>query len=93
MRWTISRARHRLSELIRSAARGPQAIYNRDRLVAFVVDAERFEALNEAAREAELPTLGQAFAVLRAILSEEGYELTAPERVDRPDEFPEVLAG
>ena len=40
MRWKVSEAKQNFSEVVKSAAVEPQLIFNRERLVAAVVDAE-----------------------------------------------------
>ncbi|HSG40225.1 MAG TPA: hypothetical protein VLE27_11350 [Thermoanaerobaculia bacterium] len=46
-----------------------------------------FEILDRHKREAERPSLGEAFSDLRRICAEEGYELAIPPRQDRPNPF------
>ena len=86
MKWTVARARRRFAELVRSAAREPQAIYNRDRLVAAVVDPETFAQL-ESQREEPKRSVGDAFAELRDICDREEYTLEVPARRDRESAF------
>jgi hypothetical protein len=77
--WTIATARQHLPELIDLAAREPQHVYRRDKLVATVVSPE-------LAREAESllrPSLAAKLAELRRLCTEESYELAAPPRRDR----------
>ena len=84
-RWTISGARKRLPKLIASAAREPQALYRRDKLVAAVVSPElkrEIEARGLGDRQRPLAT---ALGELRRLCREEGYELTTPKRRDRID--------
>lgn len=83
MKWTVAEARRRFAELVRSAAREPQAIYNRDRLVAAVVDPDTLRELVEARIQEPKRTVGDAFAELRTICEEDGYELELPARGDR----------
>ncbi|WP_296899130.1 type II toxin-antitoxin system prevent-host-death family antitoxin, partial [Thiohalocapsa sp.] len=44
MSWKIADAKQRFSELVRQAVAEPQLIYNRNRLVAAVIDAEDYQA-------------------------------------------------
>jgi len=81
--WTISTARQHLPELVASAAKEPQAIYRRNRLVAAVLSPEALEEL-KAARKT---SVGSAFARLRQICDEESYELVPALRHDRPNPF------
>jgi hypothetical protein len=86
-RWTIARARGGFSELLRAAGRSPQVVYNRDRVVAVVVDPETFRRLAEAGQR----SLGDAFAELRSVGSGADSSLIVAERTTRPDEFADVL--
>jgi hypothetical protein len=77
-RWTIADARRRFATVVRSAAREPQAIYNRDRLVAAVVSPEQ---------AAHTPSIADSFAELRRACEQEGYELVVATRRDRANPF------
>ena len=46
-----------------------------------------FEILDRQKREAERPTLSEAFSELRQICVEEDYELAIPSRQNRPNSF------
>ena len=81
LRWTIASARQNLPELVTLAAREPQDIYRRDKLVARVVGAD------ESSPPAGRPSLAQAFAELRQICAEENYALDVPARTDRRNTF------
>jgi PHD/YefM family antitoxin component YafN of YafNO toxin-antitoxin module len=81
--WTISSARQHLPALVASAAREPQAIYRRNRLVAAVLSPEALEEL-VAARKT---SVGSAFARLRQICREEDYQFVPASRRDRPNPF------
>lgn len=91
MKWTIAKARERLSELVRKAAHKPQPIFNRDKLVAAVIGAETYQEFQAWREKTERRTLADAFTELRTILAEERYSLTIPKRQDRPDTFAETL--
>lgn len=91
MNWSIAEAKQRFSEVVRRTAEEPQLIYNRDRLVAVVVQPEAFRGYEAWRKERERRTIGEAFAELRAICAEEGYEFELPAREDRPNPFAEVL--
>lgn len=94
MDWNVAQAKQRLSEVLREAAEEPQRIYNRRRLVAAVVNAERFEEFERWERQSAQRSIGNDFARLRAICAEEGdWELAVPEREDRPNSFAEALDG
>jgi prevent-host-death family protein len=91
MNWKIAEAKQRFSEVVRETAEGPQLIYNRDRLVAVIVDAEEygdFEAWKEKGKD---PSMAESIAEIRRICAEEGYDLEVPERRDRPNEFAAAL--
>lgn len=85
--WTIADARRRIAEVTRAAAREPQALYNRDRLVGVVVDPDEYEQFRRWREQQNSRTLADDFAELRAICAEEDYELIVPERRDRPNPF------
>jgi hypothetical protein len=79
-KWTIARARQQLPALIGAAAREPQRVYKRDRLVAAVVSPEVAEGLS-AAR----PPLAESLGELQRLCAQEKYELPEVTRRDRPD--------
>ena len=81
--WTISTARQQLPALVASAAKEPQAIYRRNRLVAAVLSPEALEELNTARKA----TVGSAFARLREICREEDFTFVPAPRHDRPNPF------
>lgn len=87
MNWKIGEAKQNLSRVVRESAEEPQLIFNRDRLVAVVVEPESFQEFQEWRQRREQRSLGEAFAELRALCEEEGYELIVPERSDRVNEF------
>ncbi len=91
MPWNIAQARQKFSEIVRRAADGPQLIYNRNRLVAVVIDAENFRAFKAWSEQAAGRTLDEQFAELRQIMEEEDYELTLPPRSTRQSAFIETL--
>jgi len=61
------------------AAREPQRVYRRDKLVAAVVSPELADAVENLRR----PSLAMKLAELQRLCAEENYELTAPPRRDR----------
>jgi hypothetical protein len=77
--WTIAAARQHLSELIGLAAREPQQVYRRDKLVATVVSPELADDVKNLRR----PGIAAKLAELQRLCAEENYELTAPLRRDR----------
>jgi glucose-6-phosphate isomerase len=91
MRWRVAAAKERFSEVVRAAAEEPQLILNRDRVVAAVVNAETFQAFEVWRSLQGRTSLAEAFAELRAICAEEGYQIEAPPRQDRPNAFANAL--
>lgn len=91
MRWKVAEAKQRLSEVIRSAANEPQLIYNRGRLVAAVVDPKTLQAFESWQQKKKGISVADAFAELRRVAAEEGYELELPTRQDRPNPLTETL--
>lgn len=91
MPWNIAQAKQRFSEVVKQAAREPQLIYNREHLVAAVIDAGEFDAFNRWRERSQRRTLADEFAELRKIAEEENYELILPPRTSRPNAFLEML--
>ena len=91
MPWNIAQAKQCFSQVVKQAAAEPQLIYNRDRLVAAVIDTETFGVFQTWRQRQSAKTLGEAFAELRKIAEEENYELIVPPRVDRPNAFLQML--
>ena len=81
-KWTIATARQNLPALIGSAAREPQRVYRRNKLVAAVVSPELADELAASQRR---PKLAEAVAQLRQLCEQENYELSTPPRKNRPD--------
>jgi hypothetical protein len=79
-RWTIASARQRLPSLIASAAREPQPVYRRNKLVAAVVSPEVAAGAVKPKRN-----VSEALADLRRLCAAEAYELPVPGRRDRPN--------
>jgi hypothetical protein len=78
-KWTIATARQYLPELMRLAAREPQQVYRRDRLVAAVVSPELADEVQRLRR----PGIAAKLAELQRLCAEDSYELTVPARQDR----------
>jgi prevent-host-death family protein len=91
MLWKIAEAKQRFSEVLRAAREAPQQVFNRDRLVAVVIDAETFEAFQSWREQQETVTLAEAFAELRDLCAAEDYPIVAPPRHDRDNPFAEAL--
>ncbi len=93
MNWNVAQAKQKLSEVLRAAAEEPQKIFNRQRLVAAVVNGETFEEFRQWRQRSEQKSIGEEFAELRRICAEEGgWELSSPKREDRPNAFAKALA-
>ena len=91
-KWKIAEAKQRLSEVIRAAEEEPQLIFNRDRLVAAVVQPNELEEFLAWRREVGRQSLFERFAELRQICDEESYSFDAAPRVDRPNPFADARA-
>lgn len=89
--WKVGQAKQRFSELLRAATREPQSIFNRDRLVAVVVDAATHEAFQAWRAERRERSLAEAFHQLRQLSLKERYTLKLPRRRDRINRFTDVL--
>ena len=83
MIWKIAQAKKRFSEMIHKAKREPQMIYNRNNIVAAVVNAEEYEEFKNYKRKMESDSLENAFSKFREICTEENYEIILPERKNR----------
>ena len=78
-KWTIATARQHLPELVGLAAREPQRVYRRDKLVAAVVSPALADAVDNLRR----PSLAAKLAELQRLCVEDSYELPAAPRRDR----------
>lgn len=87
MDWKVAEAKQRLSEVIRAAEEEPQWLYNRDRLVAAVVEPQTFQDFLAWREREQRPSIGEAFSELRRLCAEEGYTLEIPSRYDRANAF------
>ncbi|MCC5649088.1 type II toxin-antitoxin system prevent-host-death family antitoxin [Nostoc sp. XA013] len=91
MNWRIAEAKQRFSELIHAVTKEPQLIYNRNELVAVVVEAEMFEEFLKWRKQREKFSLADAFKELRQIAAEEDYILEVPCRQDRLNPFADAI--
>lgn len=91
MNWKIAEAKQRFSEVVKAAEDEPQLIFNRDRLVAALVEPDTFEEFLQWRHEAERRSLADSLAELRRICAEESYTLDLPARDDRPNPFADDL--
>jgi prevent-host-death family protein len=86
MKWTVAEARDKFADLLQNANKEPQSIFNRNRFVAAVIDAETFEAF-EAWQKERRQGVANAFDELKAICQEDDYKLEPPKRKNRPTPF------
>jgi len=91
LNWEIPEAQQRFAELIRSTNLEPQLIYDRQQLVAVVVDAETFQEFLLWHQQCQTPSLADAFAELRRLCAEDDYSLEVPTRQNRPLSFVDNL--
>ena len=89
--WRVAEAKEKFSEMLRRAAEAPQQIFSRDRLVTVVLGSETFERFETWNEQQDRVTLGEAFAGLRALCSEEGYVFEIPRRMDRANVFADTV--
>ena len=87
MNWKIDEAKQKFSELLDASVAEPQLIYDQDKLVAAVVEAEIFQEFLVWQQQHLKPSLADAFAQLRQICTEENYNLEVPSREDRANSF------
>ena len=94
MTWNIAQAKQQFSEVVRLSAQEPQAIYNRDKPVAVLINADDFEAFRQWRAGQYEPTLAAQFAEFRLALQQAGVDaLQIPARADvqRPNAFLQML--
>jgi len=91
MDWKIAEAKQKFSEVVRSAAKRPQHIYNRKRLVAVLIDPQEYRAFETWKEERRGPSMAEAIEEVRRICVEEDFDLELPERRDRTNPFAEAL--
>lgn len=84
MSWKVGSAKQRFSEVLRRAAAAPQAIHNRERLVATVIGPEDSRLFLEWRAQRRAP-MRELLSEARRIATEESYELVVPARRDRPN--------
>ncbi len=94
MTWNIAQAKQQFSEVVRLSVQEPQAIYNRDKPVAMLVNAELFEAFHQWHTRQHEPTLSEQFGEIRTALKDarlEGLDLPARSTTQRNNAFVEML--
>lgn len=94
MTWNIAQAKQQFSEVVRLSVQEPQAIYNREKPVAVLVNAAEYASFQQWRSAQHEPSLSAQFAELRAALQQAGVEaLQLPSRsaVQRPNAFVQML--
>jgi PHD/YefM family antitoxin component YafN of YafNO toxin-antitoxin module len=93
MTWNIAQAKQQFSEVVRLSVQEPQAIYNRDKPVAMLVNAELFEEFHQCHTRQHEPTLSEQFSEIRTALQDArlaGLELPARSTTQRSNAFVEI---
>ncbi len=88
MVWKIAEAKKKFSEMIHRVHDEPQEIYNRDSMVAVVIDPIQYEKFKSLRETQERESIGAAFDELRDICEAESYEIVIPERKNREAQWP-----
>ena len=89
--WRIGAAKQKFSEVVRRSQTEPQKIYNRDQLVAAVVNPDLLNTVEKRQRRSAR-SLADLFAEFRAVCADEDYELQVGKRRNR-EGWPEDLDG
>lgn len=90
MRWSVAEAKQKFSEVLRATTDEPQLIFNRERMVAVLVDPGEYDAFRSW-KDKQGQSIWEATAEIRRIAGEEGWELEVPARTNRPNAFDEML--
>ena len=96
MPWNIAQAKQQFSEVVRLSLQEPQAIYNRDKPVAMLVNAELFEAFHQWHTRQHEPTLSEQFSEIRAALQvapSAVVDIPVRSATQRSNAFVEMLAA
>jgi len=94
MTWNIAQAKQQFSEVVRLSAQEPQAIYNRDKPVAVLVNALEFETYEKWRTLQHEPSLTRQFAELRQALQQaqiDQLDIPARDTTQRPNAFVQLL--
>ncbi len=86
MKWTVAEARDKFADLLQNTRKEPQSIFNRNRFVAAVIDAETFEAF-EAWQKERRQSVANTLDELSTICQEDDYALETPSRKNRATPF------
>jgi hypothetical protein len=87
MNWKVAKAKQRFSEVVRKAAEAPQLVYNRERMVAAVIDAQTYQDFQAWREGRERRSLADAFDELRRQLPAGTRALPRVPRRDRRNAF------
>ena len=88
MKVEIADAKVNFSELIRKAEKELQFIYNRDRMVAVVVNREEYEEFERIKKNITERNIASALNEFSSICSEESYVFETPARNNRKVDLP-----
>lgn len=94
MTWNIGQAKQQFSEVVRLCGQEPQAIYNREKPVAVLVNAAEFETFHRWRTAQHEPSLSEQFGELRAALQEarlQAPDIPARRAAQRPSAFVQML--
>lgn len=91
MNWRIAQAKQKFSQLISAVRQEPQLIYNRDQLVAAVIEAKMFQQFLAWQQVQQKPSFTQTFAELARLCAEEDYHLEVTPRQNRLNPFVDDL--
>ncbi len=78
MDWKLNEAQQKLPEVIDAMANEPQLIFDRDKLVAVLVEPKLFQEFLAWHQQQKTSSLANAFTELRQICAEENYILEIP---------------
>ena len=88
MNWNIAKAKKSFSQVIRKAIKEPQIIYNRDKIVAAIINPKEYKEYMAYRKTMENDSLDSAFDELRDICAEENYSIIIPARSNREVKLP-----
>ena len=91
MNWRIAKAKQSFSKLISATQDEPQLIYNRDRLVAAVIEAGTFEEFQDWRKHHRRPSVADGALKVRQACDQEDYVFEQPSRESRPNPFTDAL--
>jgi hypothetical protein len=83
MNWKIAQAKKSFSDVLKKSRKEPQIIYNRDTVVAAIINPENLKEYLDFKDQSQNDSLATAFMELQTICTEENYVLLAPKRNSR----------